>query len=696
MTNKTKSNRLINEKSPYLLQHAYNPVDWYTWGQEAFAAAKEQNKPIFLSIGYSTCHWCHVMEHESFEDVEIAEMMNEAFINIKVDREERPDIDAVYMQVCQMMTGTGGWPMTIIMTPDQKPFFAGTYFPKQSVMNRIGMMELLPKVALAWMEQQKNIELNAEDLIKKMESMDAHEGVIPLNKKTLERAFDGIDNLFDPKHAGFGIKPKFPVPHNLLYSLRHHRSTENETALKITKESLNRMANGGIYDHLGGGFARYSTDREWVVPHFEKMLYDQAMLTHAYLEAYLVTKDKNYKRIVEETLNYVSREMTSTDGGFYCAEDADSEGVEGKFYIWEYEEINTLLGDKAKYFFDLFNIKEEGNYEDAAGHMPENGNILHVTESLKVVAEKYEIEEVKLEHIISECKARLFEAREKRVRPGKDDKILMDWNGLMISAFAKAGFILKNSDYISTAEKAYKFITEELRTEKRMLHRYAKGEAAIDAMLDDYSFFTWAALELYTATFKHQYIKDAIEMSNALSTHFEDKEQGGFYNTSDFGEQLIHRKKELYDGAVPSGNSVALMNLVRLSKLTGNTEYDITAQRLIDFFSTKVDSYPSIYAFFECALDYIYNPAVEIVITSNDKPQYSEFVDSLRNIYMPNVVIIYKQNEAMDLYASYLKNMPINKDETTVYVCKNYACQMPVNTVDDMKNLLVMSEMQKD
>ncbi len=696
MTNHTKTNRLINEKSPYLLQHAYNPVDWFPWGQEAFAAAKEQNKPIFLSIGYSTCHWCHVMEHESFEDVEIAEMMNEAFINIKVDREERPDIDAVYMQVCQMMTGTGGWPMTIIMTPEQKPFFAGTYFPKQSVMNRIGMMELLPKVALAWMEQQKNIELNAEDLIKKMESMDAQENVIPLNKKTLDRAFDGIDNLFDPKHAGFGIKPKFPVPHNILYSLRHNRSTENETALKIAKESLDRMAKGGIYDHLGGGFARYSTDREWLVPHFEKMLYDQAMLTHAYLEAYLVTKDENYKRIVAETLNYVIRDMTAAEGGFYCAEDADSEGVEGKFYIWEYAEINTLLEDKAKYFFDVFNIKEEGNYEDASGHMPEKGNILHITDSLKVVAEKYKIEEAELGRIVSECKKILFEAREKRVRPGLDDKILMDWNGLMISAFAKAGFILKNSDYIATAEKAYKFITEQLRTNQGMLHRYAKGEAAIDAMLDDYAFLTWGALELYTATFKHQYIRDAIEMSTELETHFEDNEQGGFYNTSNIGEQLIHRKKELYDGAVPSGNSVALMNLVRLSKLTGNTDYDMTAQKLIDFFSGKVDSYPSIYAFFECALDYIYNPAVEIVITSKDKPQDSEFVDSLRNIYMPTVAIIYKQNDTMDLYASYLKNMPINKGETTVYVCKNYACQMPVNTVDDMKNLLVMSEMQKD
>jgi uncharacterized protein YyaL (SSP411 family) len=388
--------------------------------------------------------------------------------------------------------------------------------------------------------------------------------------------------------------------------------------------------------------------------------------------------------------------MTSREGGFYSAEDADSEGIEGKFYIWQYEEIEQLLGEKAKYAIDYFNIKEEGNYENAAGHMPEKGNILHLTASLKEVAEKHDIEEAELGNIIAECKEILFEAREKKVRPGKDDKILMDWNGLMISAFAKAGFVFKNSEYISIAEKAYKFISDNLKSKQGMLHRYAKGEAKIDAMLDDYAFFTWAAIELYGATFKHQYIKDAIEMMDMLENHFEDKEHGGFYNTADFGEQLINRMKELYDGAVPSGNSVALMNLVRLSKITGNTDYDVTAQKLIDFFSAKVDQYPSIYAYFECALDYIYNPAVEIVITSKDKPEDSEFIDALRNVYMPNAVVFYKQNEAIDLYASYLKNMKIAESETTAYVCKNYACQMPVNTVEDMKNLLVMAEMRKD
>ncbi len=692
MSQHTKANRLLNEKSPYLLQHAYNPVDWYPWGEEAFQAAKDQNKPIFLSIGYSTCHWCHVMEHESFEDKEIAEMMNDAFINIKVDREERPDIDAVYMQVCQMMTGTGGWPMTIVMTPDQKPFFAGTYFPKESVMNRIGMMELLPKIALAWMEQKSNIEANADELIKKMKKMEERENIVALSQKTLERAFDGIDNLFDPKHAGFGIKPKFPVPHNFLYSLRYNRSADNETALKITKESLDAMLKGGIYDHLGGGFARYSTDREWLVPHFEKMLYDQAMLTHAYLEAFLVTKNDEYKRIVEETLHYVKRDMTAPEGGFYSAEDADSEGVEGKFYIWQQSEIEDLLGDNAKYIIDYFNIEEEGNYENAAGHMPEKGNILHIKDDLDKLAEKHEIDKAELETIISESKKILLDARNKKVRPGKDDKVLTDWNGLMISAFAKAGFVFKNSDYIETAEKAYSFVNEKLKTQVGMLHRFAKGEAAVNAMLDDYAFLTFAAIELYSATFKHQYIRDAIEMMDTLETHFEDKEQGGFYNTADFGEQLIHRKKDLYDGAVPSGNSVVLMNLVRLSKITGNSEYDVAAQKLIDFFSAKVDSYPSIYAYFECALDYIYNPAVEIVITSKEKPEESEFVDALRNVFIPNAVVIYKQNDAMDLYASYLKNMKVN-DETTVYVCKNYACELPVSTVEEMKHLLVMAEM---
>ncbi len=693
MSQHTKPNRLLNEKSPYLLQHANNPVNWYPWGEEAFQAAKEQNKPIFLSIGYSTCHWCHVMEHESFEDPEIAGMMNEAFINVKVDREERPDIDAVYMQVCQMMTGTGGWPMTIVMTPDQKPFFAGTYFPKESVMNRIGMMELLPKIALAWMEQKKNIEANADELIKKMQKMEERENIVPLSKKTLDRAFEGIDNLFDPKHAGFGIKPKFPVAHNFLYSLRYNRSADNETALKITKESLDAMMKGGIYDHLGGGFARYSTDREWLVPHFEKMLYDQAMLTHAYLEAFLVTKDENYKRIVEETLQYVKRDMTAPEGGFYSAEDADSEGVEGKFYIWQKTELENLLGDNAKYLIDYYNVLEEGNYENSAGHMPENGNILHIKDNLDKIAEKHDISEVELAEIISASKKILFEARRKRVHPGRDDKVLADWNGLMISAFAKAGFVFKNSDYIAIAENAYAFVSKNLKTHDGMMHRYAQGEAAVHAMLDDYAFLTWAAIELYFATFKHQYIRDAIEMMDVLENHFEDKEYGGFYNTADFGEKLIHRKKDLYDGAVPSGNSVALMNMVRLSKITGNTDYDVAAQKLIDFFSAKVDSYPSIYAFFECALDYIYNPAVEIVITSENKPEESEFIDALREVYMPNAVIIYKQNDAMDLYASYLKNMKLKETETTVYVCKNYACELPVSSVEEMKHLLVMAEM---
>jgi uncharacterized protein YyaL (SSP411 family) len=566
-----KPNRLISEKSPYLLQHADNPVDWYPWSAEAFEAAQKENKPVFLSIGYSTCHWCHVMERESFEDKDVAGLINETFVPIKVDREERPDIDAVYMKVCQIMTGSGGWPLTVIMTPDKKPFFAGTYLPKESRFGRIGLLDLVPRIKKMWSVQQGDIiKLSGEITTALQREEDDLPGSMP-DETTLQAAYEELSGRFDEQFGGFGTAPKFPAPHNILFLLRYWKRKNEPGALAIVERTLQAMQQGGMYDHVGYGFHRYSTDSKWLVPHFEKMLYDQAMLTMAYADAYLATKKEEYKTTAREILSYVLRDMTDSTGGFYSAEDADSEGEEGKFHVWSREEIFALLDPlDAGLVAKVFNIAEEGNFIDSVTNESPGTNILHLSGPLEQTAAELNMPPEDLRGRMNAAITKLFAVREKRIHPYKDDKILTDWNGLMITALAKAARSFDNTDYADAAEKAAAFILGHMRTpEGRLLHRYRDGEALLPAHVDDYAFFISGLIELYEAVFDSKYLEAALELNRDFIKHFWDEKRGGFYFTADDAEEILIRKKEVYDAALPSGNSMAMLNLLRLGRMTG-------------------------------------------------------------------------------------------------------------------------------
>ena len=557
-------NRLQHEKSPYLLQHANNPVDWYPWGEEAFEKARKEDKPILLSIGYSTCHWCHVMEYESFEDEEVAALMNETFVSIKVDREERPDIDNIYMTVCQLLSQGGcGWPLNVFMTPDKKPFYAATYVPKNSRYGRLGMMELIPRIAEVWKNNREEILKSAESTTQSLTlatdptRIQAGE---ELDSKTLKKTYEQLESRYDPAHGGFGNRPKFPTPHNLLFLLRYGQRTGNQKAIDMVSKTLESMSNGGIFDHIGFGFHRYSTDSEWLVPHFEKMLYDQALLALAYTEAYQLTKNKGFKQTAEQIFTYVLRDMTSPDGGFYSAEDADSEGEEGKFYLWSQQEIIEILGKKeAELVINIYNTEPGGNFTDEVSGEKPGTNILHLNKNPDQAAMALGISRDELDSRINESRQKLFDVREKRIHPSKDDKIITDWNGLMIAAFAKAGRVFENKKYTDAAEKAADFINSKLTKDGRLLHRYRGGDAAILANIDDYAFFIWGLLELYESTFNIVYLKEAISLTDQMIKYFWDDTNYGFFFTPSDGEKLLVKQKEIYDGAVPSGNAVAMI-----------------------------------------------------------------------------------------------------------------------------------------
>jgi hypothetical protein len=684
-------NRLIKEKSPYLLQHAYNPVDWYPWGEEAFNKAREEDKAVFLSIGYSTCHWCHVMEKESFEDGEIANLMNDAFVSIKVDREERPDIDAVYMSVCQMLTGSGGWPMTIIMTPDKKPFFAGTYLPKEGRVGRIGLKELIPRIKELWQTKRDEILNSSEQISSAVISSSSFKADIPLKEEIFDIAFKEFQERFDEEYGGFGNAPKFPTPHNLMFLLRYWKRYNNESALEMVEKTLTEMRMGGIYDQIGFGFSRYSTNREWLVPHFEKMLYDQALLVMVYTEAYQVTKKDLYKDTAEEILTYVMRDMTSGEGGFYSAEDADSEGEEGKFYLWTIDEIKTILGEDADIFIKFYNVKEEGNpdkigtgWVDSKG----NTNILHAKKSLKEFADKVRLSEEEVKEKLEKEGQKLFAEREKRIHPYKDDKILTDWNGLMISAFAKAAQIFKKKIYSETAIKAADFILLKMfDSEGRLLHRYREGEAAIFGIVDDYAFLIAALLDLYETTFTVKYLKQALKLNDDLLKHFWHNEVGGFFFTPDYGEKLIARQKEIYDGAVPSGNSAAMLNLLRIARITANTKYEKKAEIINKIFSSTVSKYPSGFTQFLIALDFANGPSKEIIISGMD---YHSFLSYIYEKFIPSGIVlkISSQKDPIVELAPYLKDYLPSDNKTKVFVCENYICNLPVDNIEGLEQVL--------
>ncbi len=692
----SKPNRLIREKSPYLLQHARNPVDWYPWSDEAFARAREENKPVFLSVGYSTCHWCHVMAHESFEDAEVARLMNEAFVCIKVDREERPDVDGIYMTVCQIMTGSGGWPLTILMTPDRKPFYAGTYLPRESRHGRIGMIELIQGVQRIWKTRHGDVLTSAEQVTAALGKacVDSASGDSP-GKATCRTAYEALASQFDGSHGGFGGAPKFPSPHHYLFLLRYWKRTGEAKALEMVEKSLTAMRRGGVYDQLGYGFHRYSTDARWRLPHFEKMLYDQAMLSMAFLEAFQATGNPLFARTAEEVFTYVLRDLRAPEGGFYCAEDADSEGEEGKFYQWTEEEIRGALeGDEAALAVKTFGIEKSGNFLEEATRERTGRNVLFLARTPEEAAGELGLSYGKALETFESAREKLYRAREPRVRPGRDDKILTDWNGLMIAALSKGASVLGRQDLAEAAAAAARFVLDRLRDGRgRLLHRYRDGEAAIAGMIDDYAFLIWGLLELYEADFDAVALKTALELADNTVNHFHDAKDGGFFFTAADGEEILYRQKESYDGAIPSGNSVMMLNLLRLSRITGRQDLEQKAIGVSRAFARNIAPIPSAYSQLMVALEFLEGPSLEIVVAG--KPgatDTKEMLDAVRRSFLPNRVLLFRPqgagSDAITAVAPYTKDMKAGKGGATAYVCRNYACAKPVRTVKDMLGLL--------
>lgn len=693
MADSSDRNRLAQEKSPYLLQHAQNPVDWYPWGEEAFKKAREEDKPIFLSIGYATCHWCHVMAHESFEDESIAEMMNRAFVNIKVDREERPDIDNTYMTVCQMLTGSGGWPLTILMTPEQKPFYAATYIPKEGRYGRPGMRELIPRISGLWNNEREKVIGSTEEIIQAFRKSNNQEPGEELTADILEKAFQTYSQQYDEVNGGFGNSPKFPSPHNLMFLLRYGHFSGEKKAMEMVTGTLEAMRKGGIFDQVGFGFHRYSTDSSWLVPHFEKMLYDQAMLTMAYTEAWQATGNNRFRETAENTITYVLRDMQDNSGAFYSAEDADSEGEEGKFYVWSIEEIRDALPvPEAELAIEIFNLSEEGNFTDETSGRRTGKNILHVTKPIVELAEERDLSVEKLENKLSDIRETLFREREKRQQPLLDDKVLTDWNGLMIAALAKAGNAFDNNAYVSAAQKAYTFIKENLfREDGTLLHRFRDGDSAIRAHADDYAFLIWGLLELYEATFNSDYLEEAVNLNNVFLDHFWDKEKGGFYFTDEESEELLGRKKEVYDGAIPSGNSAALSNLLRIGRLTARVKLEEKAYDLIRLYSSRVKQAPTGFGQFLEGVYFALTESFEIVIAGERADAKTlKMLRSVQSKFLPNKVILLNEpgDTKISELAPYAKEQTMTDDKATAYVCRNYSCEMPTHDPKKMMELL--------
>jgi len=681
--NERKPNRLIHEKSPYLLQHAYNPVDWYPWGDEAFQKAREENKPVFLSIGYSTCHWCHVMERESFENDSTAAYLNEHFISIKLDREERPDIDAIYMSATMAMTGAGGWPMTIIMTPDRKPFFCGTYFPPKPAYGKPGFCQLLEHITELWQTKREELIDSSKELTKALLGDQKNEtaGTKLLSPTTSESGFYYFDRSYDSKYGGFGAAPKFPRPVQFDFLLNHYSISGSERAKEMALTTLKRMALGGINDHLGGGFHRYSVDKYWLVSHFEKMLYDQAQLIESYLDAYQITKDTFYASVVRSTCDFVLREMTHPEGGFYSALDADSDGEEGTYYVWTYNEIKTLLGEeRAKMFFYRFNTEEDGNWEHGK-------NVIAIKHSLDETASHFDKEKTEMQKILNESKQVLFEARSKRVRPHLDDKILASWNGLMIGAMARASDVLGEKKYSDAALRAAGFIWQKLYIEpgNKLLHRWRDAEARFDATLDTYAFLTKGYLELYEATFDSSWLDRAIVLQSEQDKYLYDEKQGGYFTSREANDVIVRTKND-YDGAEPSGNSTSVLNLLALHAITSDTSYKNKAERTLLFFAGKVAKYPYTMPEMLVGIDWFHYAPTEIVFSGNTEGStYKEMRSEIAKYYAPRkVMVASKTNAASD----FSKKLPMKDGKLTVYLCTNQTCELPITDVEGLKKLL--------
>ncbi len=662
------TNRLAKEKSPYLLQHAHNPVDWYPWGPEAFEKAKKEDKPVFLSVGYSTCHWCHVMEHESFEDEGVARVLNAGFVAIKVDREERPDVDQIYMGAVQAMGQRGGWPLSVWLTPDQKPFMGGTYFPKEDRFGRSGFVTVLNRISELWKEKRKEIEESAAqvaDHLREVSKADAG-GDVALDA-ALALGAEQMARMYEPRHGGFSGAPKFPHSTNVQFLLRHHARTADPKALEMVERTLEEMSRGGIYDQLGGGFARYSTDAEWIVPHFEKMLYDNALLAIAYLEAFQVTRKPLYERIVRETLDYVLRDMTSQEGGFYSAEDADSEKIEGKFYVWNPAQLEAVLGkEDAARFGRAFDVTPKGNWEPHEPEIPKHQSVLR-----KLGDED-----------LPELKKKLFEARSKRIRPHLDDKVLTSWNALMIGAMARAARVLDEPRYRDAAVKAAGFLLRAHRKDGVLLRTSRLGEAKLRGYLEDHAYLAAALLDLYETTFEGRWYEEARTLAGIAIRDFWDDQAGGFFTTAKDHETLIARMREDYEGPHPPGNAVMVMVCLRLHAFSGEAGWRERADKTLRSFKAQLERSPAGQASLLMALDWMKGPAREIVIAG---PDAEPLLKALRTRFLPNAVLARPDGTSK---LPLLEGRVAVGGKAAAYVCRNMTCERPVTTVAELEALL--------
>jgi uncharacterized protein YyaL (SSP411 family) len=675
------TNGLINETSPYLLQHAHNPVDWYPWGEEALAKARKEEKPILLSIGYSACHWCHVMAHESFENEDIARLMNDNFINIKVDREERPDLDQIYMSAVQMMTGHGGWPMTMFLTPEGVPFYGGTYYPPTDRHNMPGFPRVLLSVAEAYRSQTDQVANTATAMLGELRRMGlAEESREVLTAEILDNASRRIVANYDRAHGGFGGAPKFPPAMTLEFLMQMQYRNHSDEILSIITETCHKMAEGGMYDQLGGGFHRYSVDAKWLVPHFEKMLYDNALLSRLYLHVYQLSGDEFYRRIAEEILDYVVREMTDSSGGFYSSQDADSEGEEGKFFVWSQQDVIAALGQpNGAIFSDYYDVTERGNFEDH--------NILHVKTSLEAVALKHDVSLERAGEIIEASRRKLFDIRESRIKPGRDEKILTAWNGLMLTSFAEASAILDRADYGDVARANAKFLLSQLKKDGLLLRTHKAGESKLNAYLEDYANLIHGLIALYESTGELEWFDNARELADKMLEQFWDDEAGGFFFTGKSHERLIVRSKEWFDNATPSGNSVAALSLLRLSLLTANDDYRRRATTVLRLMADQVRRYPSAFGFTLTALDFYLSSPLEVAIvgTGSDS-RLSGLIQAFWRRYLPNRILALCTNsfEAAASGIPLLEGRNTLDTQPTAFVCEGYSCKTPALTADEL------------
>lgn len=691
-----KPNRLIKEKSPYLLQHAYNPVDWYPWGKEAIERAKKENKPIFLSIGYSSCHWCHVMEHESFEDIEIAKLLSDNFVCIKVDREERPDIDELYMKSVMSMTGSGGWPLNLFLTPTLEPFYGGTYFPPSTRYGMQSFSNVIRNVLQAWRSDRKNIINSANEIKNALREMYAlkKNPELELNPEGVSNeCYNALVGSFDENYGGFGDSPKFPTPSNLFFLTRYSRLNGSKLALKMATKTLDCMMRGGICDHVGGGFHRYSTDRYWLVPHFEKMLYDNALLAQAYTEAFLITKANEYALIVKETLSWALREMSSPEGGFYSAQDADSAEGEGSYYVWSKEDLRDALAkdsattEKLEMVSKYFSITNEGNFE--------GGKSVLTRKSIQQIAQEYQISEQEMDGVIQLSKKLMLEHRSKRPRPPTDDKILTAWNGLMISALSKAYQALGDEQYLTSAIKAAEFILNSLciiegdGSGQRLLRRYRQGEAGGEGVLEDYSFLINGLIDLYEASFIPRYIEAAVSLCDSMISRFHDTDGGGFFLSARDVKDLIARAKDAYDGATPSGNSLAALTCARLGEFTGREDFREKAKDTFQAFWSLLESQPSSFTEMLVAIQFFTGKPKEVVISGViDSQETKELVNVIRSEFLPNSILLLADIRLENLVPLVKDRIPSPAEKPKIFVCSNFVCRLPSSSSEDLMKAL--------